>query len=422
MSIPRDLIRENPSLGEWSILLAYRGSIAHGTYEPNSEPGSIDDKDAIGICVPPLDHYFGLRQFGSRGTQEIVRDPWDIVIYEARKAIGLLAKGNPNVLSMLWLPENLYIDVKPAGRRLIESRDLFATKSTFQSFIGYAHGQLKRLDRSTGKPLKESAYLAGILDGEGHISIDRREGIEPTHAPIHGLLVGITNTDRDLIESLSTLYGGTVGRTGIRGCHRKDAYRWRLTGPPAAKFLRELHPFLRIKKRQAEIGIEFAHEMATRQRGHRLTENEVDRREELRQALKNARTDKTVPVPEPEHESVEGPERYSLAYMGEKRKALVEQYGYDTKNAAHLIRILRMGIEFLRDGEMHVQREDASELLAIKHGEWTIERVKNEATRLFALAEEANLRSQLPAKPDLSAINDLAVAVVRSTQAGGMTG
>ena len=37
-------------------------------------------------------------------------------------------------------------------------------------------------------------------------------------------------------------------------------------------------------------------------------------------------------------------------YMGEKRKAMVRKYQYDVKNAAHLIRLLRMGAEFLESG------------------------------------------------------------------------
>jgi hypothetical protein len=225
------------------------------------------------------------------------------------------------------------------------------------------------------------------------------------------LTVGITNTDRDLIERLTKTYGGYVGRTGVRGQHRTDAYRWRLNAGAAASFLRDLHPFLMIKKRQAEIGIEFQHELATRPRGP-LTEYELDRREELRQALRNTREDKTLPVPEPERGAPAGPERYATAYMGEKRQRLVAQHGYDTKNAAHLIRLLRMGVEFLRDGELQVTRPDASELLAIKHGEWTLERVKLEAERLFRHAEDAHAASTLPDKPDPDAINTLTVEVI----------
>lgn len=43
-------------------------------------------------------------------------------------------------------------------------------------------------------------------------------------------------------------------------------------------------------------------------------------------------------------------------YMGEKRKAMVRKYQYDVKNAAHLIRLLRMGTEFLTTGELQVYR------------------------------------------------------------------
>jgi hypothetical protein len=55
-----------------------------------------------------------------------------------------------------------------------------------------------------------------------------------------------------------------------------------------------------------------------------------------------------------------------------------------------------MGIEFLRDGELNVMRYDAAELLAIKHGEWSLEKIKAEAERLFRRAEEVYDRSTLP--------------------------
>ena len=61
--------------------------------------------------------------------------------------------------------------------------------------------------------------------------------------------------------------------------------------------------------------------------------------------------------------------------------------GYDAKNAAHLIRLLRMGIEFLTEGTMYVERVDGPELLTIKRGEWPLEKVKAEAERLFQLAQ-----------------------------------
>jgi predicted nucleotidyltransferase len=102
-------------------------------------------------------------------------------------------------------------------------------------------------------------------------------------------------------------------------------------------------------------------------------------------------------------------------YMGEKRKSLVLKFGYDTKNAAHLIRLLRMGIEFMNDGQMYVERHDAKQLLEIKRGEWSLDRVKDESTRLFALADEAYLKSRLPAAPDAKKIGELCTHIISRT-------
>ncbi len=253
MGLPKDLVSQEPGLGEWCILRGYRGSIAHGCYIPYSDPNSIDDKDVMAVCVPPLEYYFGLKGYGSRGrgTKEVKRDEWDIVIYEARKFIRLLQKGNPNVLMLLWLESNYYMKVTSAGQLLLDNRDLFVARHVYRSFTGYAYSQL-----------------------------------------------------------------------------------------------------------------------------HRMT-----------------------------HNACQG-------HMGAKRRTLIEKYGYDTKNASHLIRLLRMGIEFLRDGQLYVQRYDAAQLLEIKRGEWSLVHVQNEADRLFKLAEEVYLSCDLPEKPDHEKINVLATDVV----------
>lgn len=99
-------------------------------------------------------------------------------------------------------------------------------------------------------------------------------------------------------------------------------------------------------------------------------------------------------------------------YMGEKRKAMVRRYQYDVKNAAHLIRLLRMGIEFLRSGQLQVYRTtDAEELKRIKRGEWSLDEVKAEAERLFAGVEPARARSPLPPAPNVAAANALLVEI-----------
>jgi hypothetical protein len=97
-------------------------------------------------------------------------------------------------------------------------------------------------------------------------------------------------------------------------------------------------------------------------------------------------------------------------YMGAKRKAMVRRYGYDTKNAAHMVRLLRLGLEFLETGRLQVFRTtDADELKAIKRGGWTLEQVKAEAARLFERMEAVKAASPLPEHPDERAANRLLV-------------
>lgn len=103
-------------------------------------------------------------------------------------------------------------------------------------------------------------------------------------------------------------------------------------------------------------------------------------------------------------------------YMGEKRKALVQKHGYDTKNAAHAIRLLRMGIEYLQSGILNVDRSniDAQELLDIKKGLWPLEQVKADGERLFAIAKQALQESTLPEEPDAEQVNALTLNIFRA--------
>lgn len=92
---------------------------------------------------------------------------------------------------------------------------------------------------------------------------------------------------------------------------------------------------------------------------------------------------------------------YFSGYMGEKRKGIVRAFGYDTKNASHLIRLLRMGVEFLETGILNVFRhDDATQLRQIKRGAWSLREVQAEAEHLFARAEAAKNATHLPTHPD----------------------
>ncbi len=86
---------------------------------------------------------------------------------------------------------------------------------------------------------------------------------------------------------------------------------------------------------------------------------------------------------------------------------LIERYGYDVKHAMHLIRLLNMGLEILTEGDCNVLRPENNYLMAIRHGEYTLAHVRQEAEKLFSQLDEAHAKSSLPDEPDQCWVNQL---------------
>lgn len=99
--------------------------------------------------------------------------------------------------------------------------------------------------------------------------------------------------------------------------------------------------------------------------------------------------------------------------LGKQRKELIEKHGYDTKAALHLIRLLRMCIEFLKMETLNVFRHDHRQLIDIKQGKWTIEQVEEEANRLFKLADEALIQTKLPNAPQYDQVDTMLIDMVQ---------
>lgn len=78
-----------------------------------------------------------------------------------------------------------------------------------------------------------------------------------------------------------------------------------------------------------------------------------------------------------------------------KRKDVVDKYGYDTKFAMHLIRLLYEAIDIMVAKEIIYPATNRKVLNAIRNGEWTLEQVLSEAIRLEKLVDESYVRSDL---------------------------
>lgn len=145
--IPERLEKE--TLPAWAlngIVEGYRGSHCHGTYIPSSDPNSVDDIDIFRIVIQPKEYYLGIRGYcGTQEHYEAFVGEYDILVYDIRKFVYLLSKGNPNVHIFLWLRLEDYFKITDAGRYLISNRTEFLSQKVIQSFGGYAISQLKRM-------------------------------------------------------------------------------------------------------------------------------------------------------------------------------------------------------------------------------------------------------------------------------------
>ena len=86
-----------------------------------------------------------------------------------------------------------------------------------------------------------------------------------------------------------------------------------------------------------------------------------------------------------------------------------EKFGYDTKHAMHLVRLLRIGYEALTEHEVMVKRPDAQELLAIRRGEWTYDKIVEYAEGMQEKVMSAYETTSLPRSVDINYAADLLI-------------
>jgi len=91
------------------------------------------------------------------------------------------------------------------------------------------------------------------------------------------------------------------------------------------------------------------------------------------------------------------------------RKSLITKYGFDTKFASNLIRLLLEGKELISEGEIKFPLSYKDTVLAIKQGQWTIKEVLDYADQLEAEIDMATEKSDLPKKPRFDEIEKFTI-------------
>jgi len=101
------------------------------------------------------------------------------------------------------------------------------------------------------------AYTAGIIDGEGCIHIRRQQDKRYNNCLKYGLNVQVTSTDEWLCKWLQMAWGGSVYYGKKNNPKWRSYWCWSIVNRQALSFLKSISAYLRLKKPQADIAIQF---------------------------------------------------------------------------------------------------------------------------------------------------------------------
>ncbi len=101
-------------------------------------------------------------------------------------------------------------------------------------------------------------WTAGIIDGEGTITISPRKRTDEVHRyDGFSVCVIVGNTDLNMLIKLQELWGGSIGKMFVdKRKNRAPAWRWFVSALKAHNVLLEIKDFLVTKKQQAILAIE----------------------------------------------------------------------------------------------------------------------------------------------------------------------
>jgi predicted nucleotidyltransferase len=343
-----------PWLPDRTILFARHGSLAYGLDTATS------DEDFKGVAIPPKPYFFG---FASRFEQAESKAP-DLVVYDLRKFMSLAAECNPSIIEVLWTEP---LVETPLGERLRASRAMFLSKKAKHTFSGYALAQLKRI----------RTHHRWIAKPPDHAPTRAEHGLpERTIVPKDQIAAALAAIDKKLAD-------------------------WELD------FMHEVEPASRIllqgkmAEALAEMKVASDAKFAAAARTLGYDENFLALLDRERRYTAARR----------EWEQFQN----WKATRNPARAALEEKHGYDTKHAMHLVRLLRMCREILERGEVVVKRPDREELLAIRAGAWSYDRLLGWAETEDKALDAIYETSPLPRAPDRDALDRLCVELVEKS-------
>jgi len=119
---------------QYKIFEVVAGSHSYGL---NNEQSDVDLR---GIFVLPNEFHLSLHD----QLKQVSDTKNDITFFELRRFFELASGCNPNIIELLYMPDDCVKKCDPMMDKLIANRELFLSKKAFYTFSGYAHAQIKK--------------------------------------------------------------------------------------------------------------------------------------------------------------------------------------------------------------------------------------------------------------------------------------
>jgi predicted nucleotidyltransferase len=136
-----------------------RGTVGSTSYGLGIE--GQDDRDEMGVAIEPLRSAYGIKptwehmiyrtaeERDGKGARSRPGD-LDLTVYSLRKYLRLALKGNPSVLVLLYLPDELLQNKTVVGQELQDLAPQIVSKKALHAFYGYLSAQEQKLKGERG--------------------------------------------------------------------------------------------------------------------------------------------------------------------------------------------------------------------------------------------------------------------------------
>lgn len=354
------------------IFSTKHGSVSYGL---NNE---FSDLDLKAIVVPPKEVENNLfHRFEQSENNEEFHKKYDNLknpknpkiestIYSLRKIFVLAANVNPNCIEIFFVNPEDHLLMTPTMEKIIENKNMFLSSKAKFSFSGYSFSQLHKIER----------HRKWIVKGE--IKEPKREDF--------GLPAEMTRQ---------------IGE--IFGLIKSEVEKWNLTQFPLDEMERDelkstiWELIFNVSKVKVDEG-NWPHVYAS---GvvERLA-SEYNLKEEVVDLLQRERIYKK------EVEQYKSWLNWKKNRNPERHKLEVK-CGYDSKHGSQLVRLLRMGYEIITENKVIVKRPDREELLSIKNGNWSYDKLIEYANEMQLKLDDSYKTTKLPKSVDYEKINNL---------------